>query len=187
MGWMVPISLLACMTDTRAVSSVSAARSASGDTMPLSSTGSRVVCPAAPGQRLERVEHRLVLDGAGDQVLPAGRLERLGHAADGEVVALGAAAGEDDLGRIGADQRGHRRSGLVDDRLGPLPEVVDARRVAELLPQRRPSSARRRRRMGGSWRCGRGRSSWLVASGWWLVAHFEQPRTITTNHIQSNP
>ena len=34
-GWIVPISLLACMTETSAVSSVSASRSASGETMPL--------------------------------------------------------------------------------------------------------------------------------------------------------
>ena len=78
-----------------------------------------------------------MLDGAGDQMLPAGRLEGLGHASNGEVVALGPAAGEHDLAGIRANQRGHRAAGLVDDRLGPLPEMVDAGRVAELLPQRR--------------------------------------------------
>ena len=67
--------------------------------MPLASTGSERDAPAAPGQRLQGVEHGFVLDGAGDQVLAAGRLERLGGAADGEVVALGAAGGEDDLRR----------------------------------------------------------------------------------------
>ena len=90
-----------------------------------------MVAPAAARERLQRVQHRLVLDRAGDQVAPAGRLERLGGAADGEVVRLGAAAGEHDLRRVGADQRRDRRSRLVERRLRLLAEVVHARRVAE--------------------------------------------------------
>ena len=39
MGCRVPISLLACMTLTRAVSGVTASRTASTDTMPEASTG----------------------------------------------------------------------------------------------------------------------------------------------------
>ena len=50
--------------------------------------------PAAARQRLQRDQHRLVLDGGGDQVFAAGRLERLGRAAQREIVGLGAAAGE---------------------------------------------------------------------------------------------
>jgi hypothetical protein len=42
-GWIVPISLFACITDTSAVSSVIASRSRWGDTMPDASTGSSVV------------------------------------------------------------------------------------------------------------------------------------------------
>lgn len=42
MGWMVPISLLANMTDTRAVSSRMAAATSDTLTTPLSSTGMRV-------------------------------------------------------------------------------------------------------------------------------------------------
>ena len=61
--------------------------------------------PAAPRQRLQGVEDRLVLDGAGDQVPAPGGLQRLGGAADGEVVAFGAAAGEHHLGRLTAQQR----------------------------------------------------------------------------------
>jgi hypothetical protein len=41
-GWMVPISLLACITETSAVSRVMAAASAAGETMPLLSTMSNV-------------------------------------------------------------------------------------------------------------------------------------------------
>ena len=93
--------------------------------------------------------------------------ERLGDAAQGEIVGLGAAAGEDDLGRLGADQRRHRRPRLVQHRFGPLPEMVDARRVAELVAQ----SARHRlddwRGRPAWWRCGRNRSrmveSFMVA------------------------
>ena len=95
-----------------------------------------------------------MLDAAGDQVPPAGRLEGLGGAPEGEVVALGAAAREDDLGRVGADQVGHGRPGLVHDRLGPLPEMVDARRIAEFLAQNRRSSGPPRPPPGGWWRCG---------------------------------
>ena len=60
---------------------------------------------------------------------------------------FGAAAGEDDLGRIGVDERGHRRSRLVERRLGLLAEVVHARRVAEDDPGWR---GRRRRATSGA-------------------------------------
>ena len=60
--------------------------------------------PAAARERLQRVEYRLVFDRAADEVLASGRLERLGGAANREVVRLGAAAGQDDLRRIGVNQ-----------------------------------------------------------------------------------
>ena len=43
-GWTVPISLLACITETSAVSSVTAAAIASGETMPEGPTGTVVTC-----------------------------------------------------------------------------------------------------------------------------------------------
>ncbi len=67
------------------------------------------------------------------EVPPPGGLERLGDAAQREVVRLGAAAREDDFGRLGADELRHRRPRLVEDRLGALAEMMDARRVAEVL------------------------------------------------------
>ena len=72
-----------------------------------------------------------------------GRLERLGGAANREVVRLGAAAREDDLGRIGADQGGDRRPRLVERRLGLLAEVVHARRRCRTSrgARARPTSA----------------------------------------------
>ena len=60
----------------------------------------------------------------------AGRLHRLDGTADGGVVALGAPGGEHDLGRLGAEQRGHRGPRVVEHRLGLLAEMVHARRVA---------------------------------------------------------
>ena len=71
-----------------------------------------------------------MLDGGGDQVPAPGGLERLGGAADGEVVALGAAGREDHFGGLGAQQSRHLRPRLVQRRLGLLPEMVDARGVA---------------------------------------------------------
>ena len=92
--------------------------------------------PAAPGERLQRVQHGLVLDRAREQMTTAGRLERLGGAADGEVVRLGAAAREHDFGRIGIDERRHRRSGVVQDRFGLLAEMMHARGIPELVAGR---------------------------------------------------
>ena len=94
---------------------------------------------AAPSDRQERrgcqprfasaltvLQDGLVLDRGRDQMSAAGRLERFGGAAQREVVGLGAAAREDDLGRLGADERRDRRSGVIERRLGPLAEGVDA-------------------------------------------------------------
>ena len=132
-GWIVPISLLACITETIAVLSVSAASSASGATMPVASTGRRVVVQPRRASALKRREHRLVLDGAGDQVLPAGGLQRLGDAPQRKIVGLGAAAREHDFGRLRPDEVRDRRAGVVEHAFGLLTEMMDARRVAEVL------------------------------------------------------
>jgi len=96
--------------------------------------------PPALDERLHGVEHGLVLDGARDDVTPARRaIEKFGRlcrAAQREVVGLGAAAGEHDLGRLGPDQLCDRRARLVQHRLGALAEVMHARRVAEVFAQR---------------------------------------------------
>ena len=89
--------------------------------------------PAAPRQRLERGEDRFVLDRAGDQMPASGDLERFGDAPDRKIVRLGPAAREHDFRHFGLQEVGHRRPGLVHDALGPLAEVVDARRIAEIL------------------------------------------------------
>ncbi len=76
-----------------------------------------------------------MLDRAGDDVLAPRDLERLGDASNRDVVALGSAAREHNFRRICAKKRGHLGPGLVERGLGPLAEVVNARRVAELLPE----------------------------------------------------
>ena len=76
-----------------------------------------------------------MLDRGGDQVLASCGLERLGDAADGEVVAFCPSAREHDLGRLRTDQGCHRAPGLVHGRFGPLPEMMDARRIAEVIPE----------------------------------------------------
>ena len=49
-----------------------------------------------------------MLDGRRDDAPASAAVERLGGAAEGEVVGFGTAAREDDFGRLGADQRRDR-------------------------------------------------------------------------------
>ena len=107
-----------------------------GDNARLVDLEERRAGPAL-AQGFDRVEDRLVLDVTGHEVMTSAAPERLGDAADGEIVTLGPAAGEDDFGRVGADQGCHGAPGLVDSRFRLLSEVVDARRVAPLVAQRR--------------------------------------------------
>ena len=90
--------------------------------------------PAAARQRPQGVQHRFMLEGAGDQVLAPGRFTGLRNAADGEVVRFGAAGGEDHLRRVAIDQRRDRRPCLVNDGLCLLPEMMDAGGVPERVP-----------------------------------------------------
>jgi hypothetical protein len=50
--------------------------------------------PAAAGEGLEGDQDRLVLDGRGDEVFSAGRLQGLGRSPQRKIVGLGPAAGE---------------------------------------------------------------------------------------------
>ena len=86
------------------------------------------------GQPLQGVEHRVVLDAAGDDAaapwigLPAAPVEAL----DREVVGLGAAGGEDDLGGLGAECGGDLLARLLDEQPGGPARRVQRRRVAGL-------------------------------------------------------
>ena len=89
--------------------------------------------PAAALEGTHRGEHGFVLDAAGDEVALAERFERLGDAAQREVVGLGAAAREDDFGGGAADERGDVLTGVVESGLGALAEMVHAGGVAEVV------------------------------------------------------
>ena len=86
--------------------------------------------PAAPLERSRCVEDRLVLDGADDDLAAPGGFECLGCAPQGEVIGLGPAAGEHDLGRRRANQGCNLFTRRVDPSLGHLPKAMDARCVA---------------------------------------------------------
>jgi hypothetical protein len=94
-GWTVPISLLASITLTRMVLSVMAFFTSSGSTRPLvdAEVGD---LEALLLEALARVEDGLVLGHRRDDVVALVLVE-LGHTLEGEVVALGGAAREDDL------------------------------------------------------------------------------------------
>ena len=82
------------------------------------------------------VEHGVVLDGRADQV-PALRRPGEHGALDGQVVGLGAAGGEHDLGRVGADQRGDLLTGgLHRGPRGPPLAVLAGRVGGRALQQR---------------------------------------------------
>ena len=132
---MTPISLFASITETSSVSSRIAAATASGSSRPACglgacSTPQQRHLEALAGQPSERIEDRLVFGGDRNQMIPAPAVA-LGRAADGQIVALGGAAGEHDLARLGADGRGDATAGVVD-RLFRLPAegVAGAGRVA---------------------------------------------------------
>jgi hypothetical protein len=86
------------------------------------------------GEPLDRVQHRVVLDRGGHHAVaaavgaPAGPVDPLGR----EVVALRPAAGEDHLGRAGAEHRGDALAGLLDQPAGTAAGGVQGRRIADL-------------------------------------------------------
>ena len=92
--------------------------------------------PLVPLQILKTLQHRVVLDGRGDQVVALGA-QMPGGAEDREVVALGAAAGENHLARLGPEHGGDPVPGVVQQRPRPSADLVNARRVAPDFPQKR--------------------------------------------------
>jgi hypothetical protein len=101
--------------------------------------------PTAAGEGPRGLQDRFVFDGADHEVPPARRLERFGGAAHRENVSLGSTAGEDDLGRIDADEGRRRGARAVEPRFRALPPAVHARRVAEVLAQGAVHGVRDRR------------------------------------------
>ena len=83
------------------------------------------------------VQHRVVLEGGGDEVLFAPGRALTRQLPDGPVVRLRAAGGEVNLPRLRAQAPGHALPGLLQRRAGALPQLVEAGGVAVVLPQRR--------------------------------------------------
>ena len=77
---------------------------------------------------VEGVEDRVVFDGGGDEVFAFGA-EEAGGAEDGEVIGLGAAAGEDDFTGFAGPEAGHAVAGVVEEFPGFASEMMDAGRV----------------------------------------------------------
>ena len=81
------------------------------------------------------VEHALVLGHRGDDVVLAVLVE-LGDAANGEIIRLGGARGEDHFLLISADQLGDLRTRLLDTFLGfPAIRMAARMRIAELVSE----------------------------------------------------
>jgi hypothetical protein len=90
--------------------------------------------PAEPG---ERIENRLVLGPDADDVI-APPPRAIGQPAEGQVVALGGAAGEDDLLGLGADRRRDRFPRRLDRRRRvPSENVAGAAGIAVNLAEQR--------------------------------------------------
>ena len=81
---------------------------------------------------LSGMEHRVVLDAGGDDVV-ARLLEGSGSAHYGGIVRLRAATGEHHLARAAVQHAGHPFPGLIQSVPGLLPHGVDAGGVAEQL------------------------------------------------------
>ena len=98
---------------------------------------------AQPG---DRVEHGVVLDGAGQDADPAGIGRPTGpeQTLDREVVRLGPTCGEHDLGGPGTEGRREGLAGLLHDPAGAPTGGVQGRRVA----RERELGSHRRQRLG---------------------------------------
>ena len=83
-------------------------------------------------QRLQRMEHGVVLKGGGDDVRFADLAAEGGGGAEGLVVGLAPAGGEEDLPRFGVDDGGDIGAGRLQELLCPLADSIQARGVAEI-------------------------------------------------------
>lgn len=98
---------------------------------------------------LKRVQHRMMFGRASDDVFPTPiRRTSPSEAEDCEIVGLGAAAGENDLVRLCAQESGELIAGIVNRRASPASSGVDGRRVSMKLVQKRPH---RREDFWGKW------------------------------------
>ena len=131
------------MTATTAVSGRTAAATASGRTRPFGLGRDDVELVPVRDQRLGGAHHRRVLERADDEVAAARRARRAQHP---QRVGLGAAAGEDDLLRLGAQRRRDLAARRLEGARRRRPRRVGRGRVGEVGAGRR---GRRREHLGG--------------------------------------
>ena len=102
---------------------------------PCAVQGRKVTSMLRCSERLCGVEDGVVLDAGGDDVgalFGGGELGGDG-AEESEVVALGAAGGEDDLGGAAVEQAGDGVAGVIDGGAGVLAVLMDGAGVAKVL------------------------------------------------------
>ena len=81
-------------------------------------------------QMLARVQHGMMLDGRGDDMLSG-----FGETKNCQVVGFGATAGEHDLRSAASQQSGHRLARTLHRRPRLLSMMMDGRRVPKTLPE----------------------------------------------------
>ena len=134
-GWMVPISLFACITETSAVSFVTSSRRRSGSTMPVRSTGINVVCHprrASALSVLSTASCSMALATRcrrppGSSASAAPRMAKLSDSVPPLVYTISDGSAP--------DQGGDSRARLVHGGFRPLAEVMHAGRIAKLVPR----------------------------------------------------
>ena len=133
----MPVTLLAAMIETSRVSGRIAALQVGRIDQPVAADRQLGHRHAQPLQLPATSQDGRMLDGAGDQ-MGAGKSGRQQHALQGQVVGLGAAAGEDDFAGLGAEQVGHLCPRPIHRLAGLPPLGVEARRIAPKLVEIRP-------------------------------------------------
>ncbi len=141
MGWRAPISLLAYITEISAVSGRMARANGLRADDSACVHGNVGYGDAAAFESAAGVQDGVVLDEGGDQMRRrrGGALFRAQRVADdaenGGIVGFGAAAGEHDLRRTSANQRGYGFASLLDGVARSLAKLMHGTRIAEFSPE----------------------------------------------------
>ena len=177
MGWIVPVSLLARITETSRASGRRAAPQGLGVDEPPAVDGEAVDAHPFPLQGpggLSPPRRAPAARGSPAPRGPAGPLLAQ-DAVQGQVVRLGPRAGEDDLPRPGADQAGRLLPCPLHRRPRPLRRTSAGSRGCRRSRPGRVASPRRRAGRRGSWRCGRSRCAPCSAAPLAALDFFRRP------------
>ena len=150
-GKSTPVSLFAHMTETIAVSGRMDCSSRPRSNAPSGSTGRKVTVAALLLEKAAEFDGGRMLNGGREHV-PFSRVGGQG-AVQGGVVALGAATGEDNLPRLGIDERGH--PGRAPRQCAGRPDARRNRRWRDCpnAPSGTAASPPALRARPGWWRC----------------------------------